>query len=185
MLKLPFDRRIVDRKFFFAVEKHQRVNFEKQVNSSLEQGVSENHLLFRQESLQRCVRKLGPTLKLLCKRKGLQKERKPRPKSMSMSTKVSSPVKNVSLNSFKRSFADMKDLVTQVDEELSMKKRLREELRESKELENTVPLHVQTFLKSDPVAAALLLTPGSTIESIKDDPMVKMLASFHRWTQSE
>jgi len=152
-LLLPFNKHVVDCEYFFEVEQHQRINFQKQVGSSLEMGVSENHLLFKQNTLQTCIRRFGPTMDLLRvsdvhknkKLKQQQTRKKRRQLNVSPEHILTSPVKDIRLNTFKRSFDDMTHFMNEIDEMNRVNKRVRRELKAYKDplRVNQNPLRVQ------------------------------------------
>lgn len=185
-LKLPFDRQIVDEKYFYPVEKHQIVNFKKQIGSRLEQGVSENHFLCKQEALQRCLRQLGPTLDLLAKRpehiyrREKLKKRRKRPNREGLE------------NVLKRSFHDMSNLIDLVEKEKQLKQQVRKKLKASQELDKLIPPVVQAFLHHmqqtrDPESDQYqLLFPEKTeFLAMANSPLIQVLVSFAQWFEQE
>ena len=174
---------IIDRVCFFEVEKHQLVNFEKQNNSSMEKGVSDNHMMCKQDTLQASFRNLGPTLNLLCPRPKRPKIEHNMPHNVPHT--VLSPIKNATLNSFKSSQDDMQKLLQRVEEERQLKAQVRKQLSESRELAQIVPVRIQHFLNSlkenAQIPKELSHLCNRSIHEIKNDPIVTALSLFWQW----
>jgi hypothetical protein len=195
-MHLCFDRNIVDCKFFYPVEKHQIINFDRQIGSTIERGVSENHLIFRREHLQSCFKRLGPTLDLLVVRPEYiaelkqQEERRKRVRrenylnsclKVSSDAIVSSPVRNPSINHMKRSFSDMTEFIARIDEEIKLKKKICLEFEQSKKLNDILPPILQHFINDMRKEKQHNELFDKPFEDIAKDPAIELLLLFHSW----
>lgn len=193
MSKPPFDPCIVDNRFFFKVESFQRVNIKKQIKSTMEsQGVSQDQVMHKPESLNTCVLNLGPTLDML--RVPTQHKPKKRQKlngnqrlmPTDPKNKVSSPVKHTLLNSIHGSVQDLQELIDVVEKEETIKQQVRHELRISQELDQKVPFHIRSFLDEmkacrDQLPPSYQSLPDRPLDQLKDAPEIQFLLSYLKW----
>ena len=156
---------LVDSVYWFPVQKHQLVNFDKRVNASVEEGVAVNQLICKKEMLQLGYNRLAATLDLLQPRAEVVENSKKRARESDIPV---SPVKNPKLGFLRRSMGSMGDMIKSVDAVLELEQVGRATLQKSRDEENRLPALVRSFLAHHK-------------ENI-DDEAVKTLVAFYQYT---